>query len=122
MTNGGQAGARARGQTHRTPRKLQPGCPRARGPVSYRSPRCVSALVFVLYLFLKFGGLREPSLRKTEGPPAGVTPAAIAKGDTIYHKTGLCVAVPRHPTPRGRSWDPGTLRTAELIDGFSSYD
>jgi cbb3-type cytochrome c oxidase subunit III len=24
--------------------------------------------------------------------PAGVTPAAIAKGDSIFHKTGLCYA------------------------------
>ena len=36
---------------------------------------------------------RRPAFSQAKpAAPAGVTPAAIAEGDSIFHKTGLCYA------------------------------
>lgn len=51
--------------------------------------------------------------------PAGVTPAAIAKGDTIYHKTGMCYAC--HGTNAEGTVGPN-LTDAEWLHGDGSYD
>ncbi len=51
--------------------------------------------------------------------PAGVTPAAIAKGDTIYHKTGLCYAC--HGSNAEGAVGPN-LTDAEWLQGDGSYD
>ena len=51
--------------------------------------------------------------------PAGVTPAAIAKGDTIFHKTGLCYAC--HGSNAEGTVGPN-LTDAEWLHGDGSYD
>ena len=51
--------------------------------------------------------------------PAGVTPAAIAKGDTIFHKTGLCYAC--HGSNAEGAVGPN-LTDAEWLHGDGSYD
>ncbi len=54
-----------------------------------------------------------------EKAPAGVTPAAIAKGDTIFHKTGLCYAC--HGSNAEGAVGPN-LTDAEWLHGDGSYD
>jgi cbb3-type cytochrome c oxidase subunit III len=51
--------------------------------------------------------------------PAGVTPAAIAQGDTIFHKTGLCYAC--HGTNAEGTVGPN-LTDAEWLHGDGSFD
>jgi len=51
--------------------------------------------------------------------PAGVTPAAIAKGDTIFHKSGLCYAC--HGSNAEGTVGPN-LTDAEWLHGDGSYD
>ncbi|MBA3318751.1 MAG: c-type cytochrome [Gemmatimonadales bacterium] len=51
--------------------------------------------------------------------PAGGTPAAIAKGDTIFHKTGLCYAC--HGSNAEGTIGPN-LTDAEWLHGDGSYD
>jgi cbb3-type cytochrome c oxidase subunit III len=51
--------------------------------------------------------------------PAAVTPAAIAKGDTIFHKTGLCYAC--HGSKAEGAVGPN-LTDAEWLHGDGSYD
>lgn len=51
--------------------------------------------------------------------PAAVTPAAIAKGDTIYHKAGLCYAC--HGSNAEGAVGPN-LTDAEWLHGDGSYD
>ena len=51
--------------------------------------------------------------------PAGVTPAAIAKGDSIYHKDGLCYAC--HGTNAEGAVGPN-LTDAEWLHGDGSFD
>ena len=51
--------------------------------------------------------------------PAGVTPAAIAKGDTIFHKTGLCYAC--HGSNAEGTVGPN-LTDAEWLHSDGSYD
>jgi cbb3-type cytochrome c oxidase subunit III len=51
--------------------------------------------------------------------PAGVTPATIAKGDTIFHKTGLCYAC--HGSNAEGTVGPN-LTDAEWLHGDGSYD
>ena len=51
--------------------------------------------------------------------PASVTPASIAKGDTIFHKTGLCYAC--HGTNAEGTVGPN-LTDAEWLQGDGSYD
>lgn len=54
-----------------------------------------------------------------EKAPAGVTPAAIAKGDTIFHKSGMCYAC--HGSNAEGSVGPN-LTDAEWLHGDGSYD
>jgi mono/diheme cytochrome c family protein len=54
-----------------------------------------------------------------KAPPTGVTPAAIAKGDTIFHKTGLCYAC--HGSNAEGTVGPN-LTDAEWLQGDGSYD
>ena len=51
--------------------------------------------------------------------PAGVTPAAIAKGDSVFHTTGLCYAC--HGAKAEGAVGPN-LTDAEWIHGDGSYD
>ena len=51
--------------------------------------------------------------------PAAVTPAAIAKGDSIFHKTGLCYAC--HGSNAEGAVGPN-LTDAEWLHGDGSYD
>jgi cbb3-type cytochrome c oxidase subunit III len=51
--------------------------------------------------------------------PAGVTPAAIAKGDTIFHKAGLCYAC--HGSNAEGTVGPN-LTDAEWLHGDGSFD
>jgi mono/diheme cytochrome c family protein len=51
--------------------------------------------------------------------PAGVTPAAIAQGDSIFHKDGLCYAC--HGTNAQGAVGPN-LTDAEWLHGDGSYD
>lgn len=51
--------------------------------------------------------------------PAGVTPAAIAKGDSVFHTTGLCYAC--HGANAQGAVGPN-LADAEWIQGDGSYD
>lgn len=51
--------------------------------------------------------------------PAGVTPEAIAKGDTIFHKTGLCYAC--HGNNAEGTVGPN-LTDAEWIHGDGSLE
>jgi cbb3-type cytochrome c oxidase subunit III len=51
--------------------------------------------------------------------PAGVTPAAIAKGDSIFHKTGLCYAC--HGSSAEGAVGPN-LTDGEWLHGDGSYD
>ena len=62
-------------------------------------------------------GVDEPAAQAAA--PAGVTPEAIAKGDTIYHKTGLCYAC--HGA-NGEGTVGPKLSDAEWIHGDGSYD
>jgi cbb3-type cytochrome c oxidase subunit III len=54
-----------------------------------------------------------------QAAPAGVTPAAIAKGDTIFHQTGLCYAC--HGSNAEGAVGPN-LTDAEWLHGDGSYD
>ncbi|HEY7482218.1 MAG TPA: c-type cytochrome [Gemmatimonadales bacterium] len=51
--------------------------------------------------------------------PAAVTPAAIAKGDSIFHKSGLCYAC--HGTNAKGAVGPN-LTDAEWLHSDGSYD
>lgn len=56
---------------------------------------------------------------QNKAAPAGVTPAAIAKGDTIFHKSGLCYAC--HGSKAEGTVGPN-LTDAEWLQGDGSYD
>ncbi|HUQ16141.1 MAG TPA: c-type cytochrome [Gemmatimonadales bacterium] len=60
-----------------------------------------------------------PAAAQEKAAPAGVTPAAIAKGDTIFHKTGLCYAC--HGSNAEGTVGPN-LTDAEWLHGDGSYD
>jgi mono/diheme cytochrome c family protein len=60
-----------------------------------------------------------PAAAQEKAVPAGVTPAAIAKGDTIFHKTGLCYAC--HGSNAEGTVGPN-LTDAEWLQGDGSYD
>ncbi|HEY7612758.1 MAG TPA: c-type cytochrome [Gemmatimonadales bacterium] len=51
--------------------------------------------------------------------PAGVTPAAIAQGDSIFHKDGMCYAC--HGSNAQGAVGPN-LTDAEWLHGDGSYD
>jgi mono/diheme cytochrome c family protein len=60
-----------------------------------------------------------PAAAQESAAPAGVTPAAIAKGDTIFHKTGLCYAC--HGSNAEGTVGPN-LTDAEWLQGDGSYE
>jgi mono/diheme cytochrome c family protein len=68
-------------------------------------PARVGLLVAALALL----GAGQALAQEKAAAPAGVTPAAIAQGDSIFHKDGMCYAchgskarsVPTSPTPSG---------------------
>ena len=74
-------------------------------------------LVAGLVLALQAGAAGAAAAQ--EATPAAVTPAAIAKGDTIYHKTGLCYAC--HGSNAEGAVGPN-LTDGEWIHGDGSYD
>jgi cbb3-type cytochrome c oxidase subunit III len=59
------------------------------------------------------------AVAQEKAAPAGVTPAAIAKGDTIFHKAGLCYAC--HGSNAEGAVGPN-LTDAEWLHGDGSYD
>lgn len=61
----------------------------------------------------------RPAAAQGAAAPAGVTPAAIAKGDTIFHKTGMCYAC--HGTNAQGTVGPN-LTDGEWLHGDGSYD
>jgi cbb3-type cytochrome c oxidase subunit III len=64
-------------------------------------------------------GTGQAVAQEKAAAPAGVTPAAIAKGDTIFHKTGLCYAC--HGANAEGTVGP-SLTDAEWLHGDGSYD
>jgi cbb3-type cytochrome c oxidase subunit III len=64
-------------------------------------------------------GAGQAVAQEKAAAPAGVTPAAIAKGDTIFHKAGLCYAC--HGTNAEGAVGPN-LTDAEWLHGDGSYD
>lgn len=74
-------------------------------------------LVCGLILVLQAGAAGSAAAQTAA--PAGVTPEAIAKGDSIYHKTGLCYAC--HGA-NGEGTVGPNLTDAEWIHGDGSYD
>jgi cbb3-type cytochrome c oxidase subunit III len=74
-------------------------------------------LVAGLVLVLQAGASSQASAQAAG--PAGVTPAVIAKGDSIFHKTGLCYAC--HGSNAQGAVGP-SLTDAEWIHGDGSYD
>src|SRR5918994_6628127 len=63
-------------------------------------------------------GTGQAAAQEKAAPPA-VTPAAIAKGDTIFHKTGLCYAC--HGSNAQGAVGPN-LTDAEWIHGDGSVE
>lgn len=73
----------------------------------------------LLVAALALVGTGQAAAQEKAAAPAGVTPAAIAKGDTIYHKTGLCYAC--HGSNAEGAVGP-SLTDAEWLHGDGSYD
>ncbi len=76
-------------------------------------------LAFALGTVLVLQGGSAGIAAAQDGAPAAVTAAAIAKGDTIFHKTGLCYAC--HGSNAEGTVGPN-LTDAEWIHGDGSYD
>jgi cbb3-type cytochrome c oxidase subunit III len=74
-------------------------------------------LVAGLVLALQAGAFGTAAAQ--DAAPAAVTPEAIAKGDTIFHKSGLCYAC--HGSNAQGAVGPN-LTDAEWIHGDGSYD
>jgi cbb3-type cytochrome c oxidase subunit III len=74
-----------------------------------------------LGLLVAVAALAGPRPATAQGAPAptGVTPEAIAKGDSIFHKTGLCYAC--HGSNAEGAVGPN-LTDAEWLHGDGSYD
>ncbi len=73
-----------------------------------------------LGLVLAFAALVGATPAAAQGKaPDGVTPAAIAKGDSVFHTTGLCYAC--HGANAQGAVGPN-LTDAEWIHGDGSYD
>jgi mono/diheme cytochrome c family protein len=68
--------------------------------------------------FALLGAGRAVAQEKSAAP-AGVTPAAIAQGDSIYHKNGMCYAC--HGTNAEGAVGPN-LTDAEWLHGDGPYD
>ena len=64
------------------------------------------------------GGSRAVAQEKAAAP-SGVTPAAIAQGDSIFHKDGMCYAC--HGSNAQGAVGPN-LTDAEWLHGDGSYD
>ena len=64
-------------------------------------------------------GAGQAVAQEKAAAPAGVTPAAIAKGDTIFHKNGMCYAC--HGANAEGTVGPN-LTDAEWLHGDGSYD
>jgi mono/diheme cytochrome c family protein len=64
-------------------------------------------------------GGRQAAAQEKSAAPAAVTPAAIAQGDTIFHKGGLCYAC--HGSNAEGAVGP-SLTDAEWLHGDGSYD
>jgi cbb3-type cytochrome c oxidase subunit III len=64
-------------------------------------------------------GAGQAVAQEKSAAPAGVTPAAIAQGDSIYHKNGMCYAC--HGTKAEGAVGPN-LTDAEWLHGDGSYD
>ena len=59
------------------------------------------------------------AVAQEKAAPAGVTPAAIAQGDSIFHKDGMCYAC--HGSNAQGTVGPN-LTDAEWLHGDGSYD
>jgi len=59
------------------------------------------------------------AVAQEKAAPAGVTPAAIAQGDSIFHKDGMCYAC--HGSNAQGAVGPN-LTDAEWLHGDGSYD
>jgi cbb3-type cytochrome c oxidase subunit III len=64
-------------------------------------------------------GARQLAAQEKAAAPAALTAAAIAKGDSIYHKSGLCYAC--HGTNAEGAVGPN-LTDAEWLHSDGSYD
>ena len=64
-------------------------------------------------------GTGRAGAQQKAAAPAGVTPAAIAQGDSIFHKDGMCYAC--HGTNAEGVVGPN-LTDAEWLHGDGSYD
>jgi cbb3-type cytochrome c oxidase subunit III len=64
-------------------------------------------------------GARQAVSQEKAAAPTGVTPAAIAKGDSVFHKDGLCYAC--HGSNAEGAVGPN-LTDAEWLHGDGSYD
>jgi len=64
-------------------------------------------------------GTASAAAQEKAAAPAGVTPDAIAKGDSIFHKSGLCYAC--HGSNAEGTVGP-SLTDAEWLHGDGSYD
>lgn len=78
-------------------------------------PSRLGLLVAAAALF----GTGQAAAQEKAAAPAGVTPAAIAKGDSIFHTSGLCYAC--HGTNAQGAVGPN-LTDAEWLHGDGSYD
>ena len=79
---------------------------------------CHTRLGLLVAAFALLGAGRAVAQDKA-AVPAGVTPAAIAKGDTVFHKSGLCYAC--HGSNAEGAVGPN-LTDAEWLHGDGSYD
>jgi cbb3-type cytochrome c oxidase subunit III len=78
-----------------------------------------SCLCLILGI-VAIGGVSPAVAQSTAGDAAAaVTPAAVAKGDTIFHKNGLCYAC--HGSNAEGTVGPN-LTDAEWIHGDGSYE
>jgi cbb3-type cytochrome c oxidase subunit III len=59
------------------------------------------------------------AVAQEKAAPAGVTPAAIAQGDSLFHKDGMCYAC--HGSNAQGAVGPN-LTDAEWLHGDGSYD
>ena len=64
-------------------------------------------------------GGRQAVAQEKAAAPTGVTPAAIAQGDSIFHKDGMCYAC--HGSNAQGAVGPN-LTDAEWLHGDGSYD
>ena len=73
----------------------------------------------VLVAALALLGAGRAVAQEKAAAPAGVTPAAIAQGDSVFHKDGLCYAC--HGSKAEGAVGPN-LTDGEWLHGDGSYD